>query len=299
MDTKNSDTQSFWSRIRRKFLVDVKDPETFDTISSFRFSRFRLYFVLFTVFLFGILLSGLIVWYTPAKKWVPGYADPLQNDAYVALLDQVTSLEKSLKEQETYTSSFKKILTKDVERDSSQVNIDPSDHNHSPGIEIPENVPETDEILKDLAIEQTLSELRTNIKVSEKIIGLDKIDQLYFIPPVEGVVSEGFQPDEKHYGVDLLAPKNSPIKSVLDGIVISADWTLETGNTIVVQHGYHVISIYKHNSVILKKVGQSVKAGEAIAIIGNTGTLSDGPHLHFELWINGQAIDPENYVRFD
>jgi murein DD-endopeptidase MepM/ murein hydrolase activator NlpD len=119
-----------------------------------------------------------------------------------------------------------------------------------------------------------------------------------FVTPLKGEISYTFDPQEKHFGIDVLAPANSPIKAIADGIVFISDWTLETGNTIGIQHKNNFVSFYKHNSSLLKKSGVSVKAGEDIAIIGNTGTLSDGPHLHFELWINGTPVNPIDYISF-
>ena len=125
------------------------------------------------------------------------------------------------------------------------------------------------------------------------------LEQIYFIPPIAGVVSAGYQPDIQHLGTDILAPKNTPVKAALDGYIFLADWTLETGHTIGVQHHNNIISFYKHNSALLKKVGDYVSAGEALAIIGNTGTLSSGPHLHFELWHNGKPVNPALFINFD
>jgi murein DD-endopeptidase MepM/ murein hydrolase activator NlpD len=123
--------------------------------------------------------------------------------------------------------------------------------------------------------------------------------KLYFFTPLKGSVTNGFNPTEKHYGIDVVAPKNEAIKATLDGTVIFADWTVETGYVIQLQHQNDLISIYKHNSVLLKKTGELVKAGEPIAIIGNPGELSSGPHLHFELWKKGIAIDPLKYLNFN
>ena len=125
------------------------------------------------------------------------------------------------------------------------------------------------------------------------------LGQRFFTPPISGEVSKSFNMEEKHFGVDIIAPKNTPIKATLDGFVISADWNLETGNTICLQHKGDVITFYKHNSALLKKVGDIVQAGEAIAIIGDTGDHSSGPHLHFELWHKGIPIDARDYVNFN
>ncbi len=140
---------------------------------------------------------------------------------------------------------------------------------------------------------QDLEEAKLNL--SPKNVSME---QIFFSPPVSGPISSGFMPNLGHIGVDILAPKNTAVKAALDGYIFFSDWTLETGNTIGIQHENNIISFYKHNSVLLKKVGSFVKAGEAVAIIGNTGTLSNGPHLHFELWNNGEPVDPTEYISF-
>jgi len=122
---------------------------------------------------------------------------------------------------------------------------------------------------------------------------------LDFFMPVRGTLAEGFKPEKNHYGIDLLAAKNTPVNAALSGSVIQSDWTLENGYTIAIQHEQNFLSFYKHNSVLLKKVGSYVKTGEVIAIIGNTGELSDGPHIHFELWQNGKPVNPLNFIRLN
>ena len=124
------------------------------------------------------------------------------------------------------------------------------------------------------------------------------LQQQLFIAPISGEGSAPFDLDQHHRGIDILAPKDTPVKAIMDGYVFISDWTLETGNTIGIQHVDGLVSFYKHNSSLLKGQGSFVRAGEAIAIIGNTGTLSDGPHLHFELWHNGVALDPAEYINF-
>ena len=120
-----------------------------------------------------------------------------------------------------------------------------------------------------------------------------------FFKPLNGIITAKFAPLEKHYGIDIVAPHNDAVKSVLDGTVIMAAWTLETGYVIAVQHAGNLISVYKHNAVLLKQEGDFVKAGEPIAIAGNSGEISTGPHLHFELWYNGNPVNPTNYINFN
>jgi murein DD-endopeptidase MepM/ murein hydrolase activator NlpD len=125
---------------------------------------------------------------------------------------------------------------------------------------------------------------------------VDNMGYRLFFAPIPGIVTQSY--NTKHYGIDVVAKANEVVKSVLDGTVIFSTWTIETGYTITIQHENNFVSIYKHNSELLKKVGTFVHAGEAIAIIGNSGELSSGPHLHFELWFNGQPVNPEDYIKF-
>jgi murein DD-endopeptidase MepM/ murein hydrolase activator NlpD len=119
-----------------------------------------------------------------------------------------------------------------------------------------------------------------------------------FFPPVNGVVTSQFNLKDRHYGTDLATRYNEAVKSTLDGTVILADWTLETGYVIAIQHSYNIISVYKHNSVLLKSPGNHVNVGEPIAISGQSGEFTTGPHLHFELWYNGTPLNAEDYILF-
>ena len=119
-----------------------------------------------------------------------------------------------------------------------------------------------------------------------------------FFVPLKGVITNEFNPSQGHYGVDVVSKQNEAIKAVLDGTIILSNWTIETGYTIAIQHQENIISVYKHNSVLLKKVGEFVKAGDPVAIIGQTGELTSGPHLHFELWYDGNPVNPKEYIIF-
>jgi murein DD-endopeptidase MepM/ murein hydrolase activator NlpD len=125
------------------------------------------------------------------------------------------------------------------------------------------------------------------------------VSNFYFFLPVKGYITGDFDPKNEHYGVDIVAADNAPVKATLDGSVVISTWTPETGYVIGIQHENNLVSLYKHNSVLLKKEGDYVHAGDVIAIVGNTGELSTGPHLHFELWYNGSAINPKDYINFN
>jgi murein DD-endopeptidase MepM/ murein hydrolase activator NlpD len=168
-------------------------------------------------------------------------------------------------------------------------------------------VPESISIQNDGAVERIYEDsmLRERIESEERFnfFGSDNsssstVEKLLFFKPVSGLVTQSFNADEEHYGVDVVSKENELIKSTLSGIVVFSSWTSETGNVIAIQHANNFISIYKHNSALLKQQGESVSVGESIAIIGNSGKWSSGPHLHFELWHNNKAVDPENYILF-
>ena len=127
----------------------------------------------------------------------------------------------------------------------------------------------------------------------------NELAQLIFATPLSGKITAAFDPQKDHYGIDIVAPKNTAIKAIMGGIVVNADWTLNDGNTVTIQHTRNVISVYKHNSSLLVKNGEIVKTGQAIAIIGNTGKLSTGPHAHIEIWYNGSPVNPANFISFN
>jgi murein DD-endopeptidase MepM/ murein hydrolase activator NlpD len=126
-----------------------------------------------------------------------------------------------------------------------------------------------------------------------------QLNEFHFFAPVGGYVTEEFDPKKEHFGIDIAAPLDAPVKATLDGTVISSGWSSETGYVIVIQHRDNVITLYKHNAKIFKNVGNFVKAGDVIATVGNTGELSSGPHLHFEIWHNGTSLNPRDYVIFN
>jgi murein DD-endopeptidase MepM/ murein hydrolase activator NlpD len=146
--------------------------------------------------------------------------------------------------------------------------------------------------------EQVEEQDRYNLNNAMSDTRMSEISNYYFFTPLKGKVTTTFNPALKHYGIDVVAPKNEAVKSTLDGTVIFAGWTSETGHVIQIQHSNNLVSLYKHNSVLLKKEGEEVKAGEAIAITGNSGELTTSPHLHFELWYDGKPIDPQELMVF-
>ena len=293
--------QKDWKqRLRETYRLVILKDETLREVGSFKLTLLNLYILISSILLvITLIIIALIIW-TPLKTYVPGYANIHNNTEFIRVNKRIQDLEKQIRSYEVYINSFKRVLAGDPETEED------IGEQHTPDTleEIDLSRVYEDELLRQ-EVESRVNETNEDPKSPQPVRAStggrmdESLEKLLLIPPIRGEISLDYQPGIKHYGIDILAPANTPVKSVLDGIVIVADWTLETGNTIGIQHNNNLVSFYKHNSALLKKVGTSVKAGEAIAIIGNTGTHSDGPHLHFELWQNGKNIDPRNLIQFD
>lgn len=258
------------------YKLIVMNSETFEEKYSSVLSVRSIYVLLSSALLIlSILIVSFIV-FTPIKKLIPGYAAPDNNIEYIQLHKTLDELENTVDTYQLYLNSFQTILTADLE--TLPIEKEPMQAS---------NIPSTQAISSAAPAKAQASNQNLDLK------------EIALISPVVGVISAQFDPKKDHNGVDVLAPKNTPIKAIRAGNIIHAGWNMQTGNTIGVQHGDNVVSFYKHNSVLLKKEGEFVNAGEVIAIIGNTGTLSDGPHLHFELWQNGIPLNPQDYITFE
>lgn len=295
-------------KLRVTFRMVLMNDETFEEVGSYRLTPLNVYIVVSSVLvLFAIIVMALVV-YTPLKRYIPGYGGAYATREIGVLHDKVNAMEKEIKGYKTYTENIKKALTGDVEtvQDNEQPEQTKNENSKQENVE---RIKEDELLRKEIERNEKLSKIPTNeVAENDAVAPTSKnsnynlksipLEMLYFMPPIKGEISMEFKPEIDHFGTDILAPKDTPIKSCMDGYVISSDWTLETGNTISIQHPNNLISVYKHNSALLKKSGSSVKAGEAIAIIGNTGKLTNGPHLHFELWYNGKPVDPKTYINF-
>lgn len=297
MPEENKDKRGWKQRIRETYRLVILKEETLREVSSFRLTLLNLYILLSSlIIIVTILTVALIIW-TPLKRYVPGYADIHNNTEFLRVNKRIVELEKQVEAYEVYLSSFKRLLAADPQTEEDLEHSQTADTLAEIDLS---RVEEDDRLRKDVE-SKTRGELEggANELAVAPAVQQVNFDRLLLVPPIRGEISLDYQPGIKHYGIDVLAPANTAVKAVMDGIVIVADWTLETGNTIGIQHANNLVSFYKHNSTLLKKIGAKVKAGEAVAIIGNTGTHSDGPHLHFELWQNGKPIDPKQVVSFE
>ncbi|MFT4664060.1 MAG: murein DD-endopeptidase MepM/ murein hydrolase activator NlpD [Polaribacter sp.] len=295
---EKKEEKNWLENLRKDYRLTVMNNETFEEVGAYKLSALNLYIILSAIIVAVAILVISLVVFTPIKRYIPGYGDLSQQTEAIRLNKEVLAFEKQLDAHGKYTENFRRMLVGDVIEDSTANQVQKAD-------EIPDSLLNVDRIEEDEMLRQEIEhnemiEQQALLGKTANYIPKDiPLEQIYFIPPVNGLVSESYAIDKKHYGVDVLAPKNTPILAALDGYVFTSDWTLETGNTVGIQHRNNIITFYKHNSSLLKKVGDQVKAGEAIAVVGNTGTLSNGPHLHFELWHNGHHVNPEDYIHFD
>ncbi len=302
MENEKKRGRKFIEKSRENYRLIVMNNETFEEVGSYQLSPLNIYMAICGVIAIVAFLVFLLIVATPIKRYIPGYGNIQEHKEALRLTAELNAIKEDLSAQEAYTENIRKILVGDIVEVESQVAaIDTNATEDIPDSLLNvERIREDELLRKEIELNEQLQNRQTNTTGSLAMNNQISLEQLYFIPPISGgTISEPYGPDNKHYGIDVMAPKNTPVKAIMDGFVFTSDWTLETGNTIGIQHANNLISFYKHNSVLLKESGNQVKAGEAIAIIGNTGTLSSGPHLHFELWHNGKAVNPENFIIFD
>jgi murein DD-endopeptidase MepM/ murein hydrolase activator NlpD len=273
------------SRLREPYRLLLLRDDTLAEVGSYRLSLLNIYIAVSALLIVTSALVFALIFLTPLRRLVPGYANVYESREYRELNNQVRALEQEMVDQRLYLERFRSLLA---------------------GVPMPDSaISQRDEdlISSVLAGPVQLFTPPTG-QPPEPRIALNPGNERYgtqflsVVPPLRGTVSAGYDPYASHLGTDILAPQNTPVVAILDGTVLFADWTLEAGNTIGIQHEGNMVSVYKHNSRNLKKEGARVKAGEAVAIIGNTGEATSGPHLHFELWIDGRPVDPQLFVNF-
>jgi len=293
-DKKEKKSKSFLNRLRNKYRLVIMNDETLAERLTFRLSRLNVFVVLGTLTIILIILTSILIAFTPLREYIPGYTNiGLQKKLY-ELQIKTDSIVKGLEKKDLFIQNMKDVMNgKDLSTDVPLTKDTLHKYNNIKLKKSPE-----DSLLRNQVENQgkyNLYRFENTENVRQKNLSIGKV--LFFVP-LKGVITNEFNPSQDHYGVDIVSKENEAIKCVLDGTVILSNWTLETGYTIVIQHQQNIVSVYKHNSALLKSEGESVKAGDPIAIIGQTGELITGPHLHFELWSDGSAVDPKDYINF-
>ncbi len=281
-------------RLRTKYRLVFMTDDTLEERLTFRLSRLNVFIALGTLTIVLIFLTSFLIAFTPLREYIPGYTNVgLQKKLY-KLQMKTDSIERDLKNKDRFLLNMRDIINgKDLAEDKQL----PRDTTKRYGdIKITRSM--EDSILRAEVDNQAKYSLYKVENIESANKRKSSIGGALFFSPLKGVITNDFNNATRHYGVDIVAGRNETIKAVLDGTVIFSNWTLETGYVIAIQHPQNIVSIYKHNSALLKKVGESVRAGDPIAIIGETGELSTGPHLHFELWNEGNPVNPKDYITF-
>lgn len=284
---KRRRSKAFWRNFKFKYKLTIVNENTLEEIVTLHVSKLNGLSVLLCVLGALFLIAACIITFTPLRNYLPGYMNSEVRSQIVDNALRVDSLQQILNRQNLYIMNIQDIFSGNVKIDSVQT------------------LDSLTAARQDTLMERTRreEEFRRQYEETEKynlssITSQPDVAGLNLYRPTRGMISEHFDPEKKHYGTDIAANPNESVLATTDGTVILSTYTAETGYLIGVQHNQDLISIYKHCGSLLRKEGDRVKGGEAIALVGNSGTLSTGPHLHFELWYKGHPVNPEKYIVF-
>ena len=274
-------------RLKYRYRLVVYNDSTYHTVWSAKLTRFKMFVIVLFFVASVITITSLLVAYTSIRELIPGFPSEAVRDMVVKNAILTDSLEQQIKLRDDYFEQIRTILGGEVPEDNyefSDTFIHPS--------AIEPNIYSHDSIFAQNLLEERLD---LSVGMEEKDVNLDNI---HFFTPLQGVISGKFDKLTNHFGTDIVGLPSARISAVLSGTVIFSGWTLDTGYVIYIQHDNNFISAYKHNSEVLKKMGEQVVAGEVIAFMGDSGDFTTGPHLHFELWFRGIPLNPEDYIDF-
>lgn len=279
--------------LRNRFRFVVLNDETFEEKFSLSLTRRNVWVFLGVVAFTLIFLTAAAIIYTPLKYFIPGFGDYNYRSQILKLQFKTDSLQQEMKGRQIWLENVMNVAEGNV--DSTRPKPEAGGNIDKSKIKLNEINADEEELRKQVEEEDNFS---LSMNGNQNSGAVDEVKQMHLMKPVDGYVTDEYNAAKAHYGVDIASKEDEPVKTVLDGKVISAAYTLETGYVIAVQHPNNLVSFYKHNSRIIKKAGSVVKAGDVIAIVGSSGELSTGPHLHFELWHEGKSLNPKDYIAF-
>jgi len=281
--------EPFIKRLRNHYKVVLLNIDTFEERFTLLLTPLNVIVIVGVSFLTVFAISFALLGWTPLRYYLPDFAEEVRvKKLAVRAAMKADSMELALKQRDQYIDNVRMLIEGRIDTastDSSMfIEVDPLSVNYQPSSE--------DSAFRREMEQQDFVNLNPNFNKDEN-------SSYLLFPPVKGTITDRFNVQLGHFGTDIAAPKDEPIKAVEDGTVVIAAYTAETGYLIQIQHDNDLVSIYKHNSTLMKKEGETVRAGEVIAIIGETGEYSSGPHLHFELWRNGVPLNPESFFSFE
>jgi len=274
-------------KLLHKYRLVVLNEDTFEEKFAFKLTRLNVFVTTGLSILILIILTSLLIAFTPLREYIPGYSSAKLKRQATQLLLKTDSLQQVIHQKNQYFNSIRKILNGEIEVEDFESDSLITDSETIPAVDF--NPSRADSLLRQ--------EVEQEDKYNVINAAIDKTDFKLF-PPVKGEITEAYNVESKHFAVDIVTAKNTPVKATAEGTVIFSEWTSETGYVIIIEHKYGLISVYKHNSSLIKEQGELVKKGEVIAMVGSTGELTTGPHLHFELWSNGRPVNPTDFLEF-
>lgn len=277
------------NKLTRTYKVVVSSEDTFEERLSFSTNKFNVFLVLSLYSIILIAFTISVVFFTQIREMVPGYSSSDLLTQAIYLTKKTDSLENELELNNTFYKSIENVLSGKTEQIIYKDTLALS--NEKDNIDFQAVLTNAEDSILRKYVEE---EDKFNLTKNELVI-----ENKMFVSPVKGQITQKFDPLNNHFALDILVDTGTPVKSILEGKVIFSEWSVDTGHVLIIDHGDDIISVYKHNSKVLKTQNNFVKAGEVIAYSGNQGTLSTGPHLHFELWKNGTPINPEPLFNFN
>ena len=281
-------SKKIFQTLKDHYRLIIYNDSTIQTVWSIKLTPIRVLTLGGLGAILLILLTSVIIAYTPLRENIPGYPSAKVRQQIILNYMLVDSLENEIKTRDQYFENIRTLFKGEVPVDETQGN-----DSGVKALDVKFNNFNADSAFKDELLEE-----KQILSASVQPKRASRISSLRFHTPLQGKIINKFNAKSNHLAVDVAGKLNARISSVLDGTVIFAGWTMDAGNSIYIQHDNNIVSAYKHNAEVLKKIGDQVKAGDVIAIMGNTGELTSGAHLHFELWRNGIALDPETYIDF-
>lgn len=288
MAKKKNKEKKLAKKLLHKYRLVVLNEDTFEEKFAFKLTRLNVFVTVGVSMLVLIILTTLLIAFTPLREYIPGYSSAKLNHQATQLVLKTDSLQQVIHKQNQYFKSISNVL-------SGKISVE--NFNKDSILNTNENIAE---VTLNPSKEDSL--LREQVEQEDKYNVIDAaVDRTDFklFPPVKGQISEAYNAEENHFAVDIVTAKNTPVKATAEGTVVFSEWTAETGYVIIIEHRYGLISVYKHNSSLAKEQGELVKKGEVIGMVGSTGELSTGPHLHFELWSNGRPVNPTDFLEFE
>jgi murein DD-endopeptidase MepM/ murein hydrolase activator NlpD len=275
-----------YNQLKKSYRLSVTERVTFIEVFSISVSKLKVYGAVILLVFSGFLLALLLLYFTPLKKTIPGYPTKKVREMIVRNTLAVDSLVLEIKKRDEFLAKIKAVISGEIIDDSSASTV----------------VDEGAVALKPMHNDTIFNELIATEHGKGPYLGdkndIVENDKFNFYTPFYGLITNKYDALPGHFGTDIVGRLNAPVSSIYDGVVIFAEWSVTTGYVVIVQHSSNLISVYKHNSEIIAKLGEKVKKGEMIALMGGEGEYSTGPHLHFEMWQNGVPLDPENYFDF-